>query len=103
MRDGSVKFFKDGFTDMRGCFEYCNFEGTNTSAMERFSIYVQNEKQGCLVEEIEIPQNAGVKKERVRITSDRWIGKQSKAQAQYGNIMSRIENRKMEQKCKTKK
>lgn len=99
-RDGQVKFFKDGFTDMRGCFEYCNFEGTNTSNMERFSIYVQNERLGCLVEEIEIPANAGGKKERVRITSERWIGKQSKAQAQYGNIMDRIESRKMAVKSK---
>lgn len=95
MKDGKVNFFKDGFTDMRGCFEYCNFEGVDTSNMSRFSVYVDNENLGSLVQEIEIPNNAGQKKKRVKITSDRWIQKHQVAQQAYGSLMNRAKNRKM--------
>ena len=102
LKSGVVSFFKDGFTDMRGCFEYCNFEGVDSSNMKKFSIYVDHQTLGSLVQEIDIPSNVGMKKKRVVITSDRWIQKHKKAKMAYGHLMKRSKRPTKKMKFKGK-
>lgn len=57
---GSVQFFKDGYTDLRGRFDYGQLSGTSVADMERFAIFVHNEEHGSLIKEAKSP--AGAKK-----------------------------------------
>ena len=44
-----VKFFKDGYTDLRGKFDYASVSTTGLGQIERFSILVMSEEQGATV------------------------------------------------------
>jgi hypothetical protein len=50
-KNGTVKFFKDGYTDLRGRFEYAILSGTSIQDVERFAILVQSEEYGSLTKE----------------------------------------------------
>jgi len=54
--DKGVKFFKDGYTDLRGKFDYASVSTTGLGQIERFSILVMSEKQGATVLEAGVPQ-----------------------------------------------
>ncbi len=57
---GSIQFFKDGYTDLRGRFDYGQLSGTSISDVEKFAIFVHNEDHGSLIKEAKPP--AGAKK-----------------------------------------
>lgn len=54
-QDG-VKFFKDGYTDLRGKFDYASVSSTGLGQVERFSILIMSEDHGATVEEADVPQ-----------------------------------------------
>lgn len=53
--DGGVKFFKDGYTDLRGKFDYVSLNTGELDRVERFSVLVMSEKDGALVREAAPP------------------------------------------------
>ena len=57
---GAVAFFKDGYTDLRGRFDYGQLSGTSIADVERFAIFVHNDEHGSLIKEAKPP--AGAKK-----------------------------------------
>ena len=50
MQDGSVKFFKDGYTDFRGRFDYVSLNTNDLENVSRFSLLIMSEQEG--VEEL---------------------------------------------------
>ena len=54
--DGSVKFYKDGYTDLRGKFDYASLNTSQLGTAQRFSILVMTEKNGSLVKEAAPPK-----------------------------------------------
>lgn len=56
MKDGSVRFFKDGYTDLRGKFDYVSLSTNEIEQVEAFSLLVMNEECGSLVRETAPPQ-----------------------------------------------
>ena len=56
MADGSVKFYKDGYTDLRGKFDYASLNTSQLGTAQRFSILVMTEKNGSLVKEAAPPK-----------------------------------------------
>ncbi|NNE92309.1 MAG: hypothetical protein HKN23_11730 [Verrucomicrobiales bacterium] len=54
--DGSVKFFKDGYTDLRGKFDYVSLNTDELERVEKFSLLIMSEKDGALVREAVPPQ-----------------------------------------------
>ena len=53
--DGSVRFYKDGYTDLRGKFDYTSL---NTNEIERvidFAVLVSHDDHGSLVKEVKPP------------------------------------------------
>ena len=54
-RDGSVKFFKDGYTDLRGRFDYATLSTSDLNTTGRFAILVLHEKLGAIVREAAPP------------------------------------------------
>ena len=54
-QDGSVRFFKDGYTDLRGQFDYATLSTSALDTVDRFAILVLHESQGAVVREAAIP------------------------------------------------
>ncbi len=47
MNDGSVRFYKDGYTDLRGYFDYTSLNTNELDAVQRFSILILSETHGA--------------------------------------------------------
>jgi hypothetical protein len=46
-RDGTVTFHKDGYTDLRGKFDYLSHTGMDSSTIKRVAILVKHPEQGA--------------------------------------------------------
>ena len=56
MKDGSVQFYKDGYTDLRGRFDYSSLSTSELDNVERFSILIVSDKNGAAVREAAPPK-----------------------------------------------
>jgi hypothetical protein len=56
LADGSVKFHKDGYTDLRGRFDYVSVNTPDRQAVDRFAILVLSEDRGAAIREVAAPQ-----------------------------------------------
>lgn len=56
MKDGKVRFFKDGYTDLRGKFDYVSLNTNELDNVEGLSLLVMSEGNGSLVREVDPPQ-----------------------------------------------
>ncbi len=56
MNNGSVKFYKDGYTDLRGRFDYASLNTDEISNVEKFSILVMSDSNGAVVKEAAPPK-----------------------------------------------
>ncbi|MCE9531461.1 MAG: hypothetical protein K8T89_10125 [Planctomycetes bacterium] len=56
LADGSVKFHKDGYTDLRGRFDYVSVNTPERQAIERFAVLVLSEDSGALIRDVAPPQ-----------------------------------------------
>jgi hypothetical protein len=46
MNNGQQKFFRDGYTDIRGKFEYAQASGTDLKSVQKFAILVSHKTHG---------------------------------------------------------
>jgi hypothetical protein len=53
--NGQVRFFKDGYTDLRGRFDYSSLNTDSIEAVERFAILVIHDDFGAIVREVQPP------------------------------------------------
>jgi len=51
MKNGEVRFFKDGYTDLRGRFDYTSLNTNELDHVEKLSILLVSEKNGSVVKE----------------------------------------------------
>ena len=56
MRGGAVRFYKDGYTDLRGRFDYASLSTNDLDAVEKFSILLLSEEHGATVREAAPPK-----------------------------------------------
>jgi len=56
MKDGQIKFFKDGYTDLRGHFDYVSLNTNELDNVGKFSILIISKKYGALVKETYPPK-----------------------------------------------
>jgi len=54
--DGSVQFYKDGFTDLRGRFDYSSLSTNQMDTVQKFGILVLSEKYGAIIKEANPPK-----------------------------------------------
>ena len=55
MKDGSVAFYKDGYTDLRGRFDYATLSTDTLGSVERFAILIMSDDHGAVVRECDPP------------------------------------------------
>ena len=53
--DGSVRFFKDGYTDARGRFDYASVSAGDAQGATRFAILVLDEERGATLHDVAAP------------------------------------------------
>ncbi len=53
--DGNVKFYKDGYTDARGRFDYASVSASDAKGAIRYAILVLSEEQGATLHDIAAP------------------------------------------------
>jgi len=56
MADGQVKFYKDGYTDLRGRFDYASLNTNDLDVATKFSILILSDEYGALVREASPPK-----------------------------------------------
>ena len=56
MQDGSVKFYKDGYTDLRGRFDFGSLNTNELDFVRKFSLLVMSDEHGAVVREAEPPK-----------------------------------------------
>jgi hypothetical protein len=56
MRDGSVRFYKDGYTDLRGRFDFASLNTNALDIAKKFSILILSDEFGALVREANPPK-----------------------------------------------
>jgi hypothetical protein len=54
--NGQVKFYKDGYTDLRGRFDYASLSTNDLDQAVKFSILIMSEANGALVREATPPK-----------------------------------------------
>ena len=56
MQDGAVKFYRDGYIDLRGRFDYTALSTNELDFAKKFSLLVLSEEHGAVVREASPPQ-----------------------------------------------
>jgi len=56
MRNGEVRFYKDGYTDLRGRFDFVSLSTDELDSVDKFAILVLNEEHGAVIREAEPPK-----------------------------------------------
>ena len=56
MQGGEVKFYKDGYTDLRGRFDYSSLNTDELDYVERFALLILSETDGAAVREAAPPK-----------------------------------------------
>jgi hypothetical protein len=54
--NGAAKFYKDGYTDLRGQFDYTSVNTDDAGGVEKFSILILSETEGAVVREANPPK-----------------------------------------------
>ena len=56
MKDGSVQFFKDGYSDLRGRFDYTSLNTNEIEHVDKFSMLIMSDEHGALIREAPPPK-----------------------------------------------
>ncbi|MFZ2961316.1 MAG: hypothetical protein WA705_30945 [Candidatus Ozemobacteraceae bacterium] len=56
MKGGEIRFYKDGYTDLRGRFDYASLSTSELDDVEKFSVLILSEKHGSIVREAAPPK-----------------------------------------------
>ena len=56
MQDGQIQFYKDGYTDLRGWFDYATLSTDALPQVQQFAILVLSEQDGAVVREVNPPK-----------------------------------------------
>jgi hypothetical protein len=54
-QDGSIRFYKDGYTDLRGKFDYASVSTSDADTAEKFSILILHPEKGAAIREAQVP------------------------------------------------
>ena len=54
-KDDSVAFFRDGYTDLRGRFDYALSSANDITQVKQFAIFIYSEDHGAIIRECPPP------------------------------------------------
>ena len=56
LKDGRLQFYKDGYTDLRGRFDYTSLNTNDLDYVDKFSLLIFSEEHGAVVREATPPK-----------------------------------------------
>jgi hypothetical protein len=56
LANGTVRFYKDGYTDLRGRFDYVSLNTGELDNVQQFSILILNDTKGAIIREAKPPK-----------------------------------------------
>ena len=59
IREAMVNFYKDGYTDLRGRFDYASLNTSDLKSFDKFAIFVMSDEYGSLIREAIPPAVVG--------------------------------------------
>lgn len=68
--DGKVSFYKDGYTDLRGRFDYATLNSTDISNIDKFAIFVMNDEFGSVIQEAKAPNKLSRIEPQLRVNRE---------------------------------
>lgn len=72
-KDGNVSFYKDGYTDLRGTFDYASLNLDGTRNIDKFSLLVVSEEMGAMIKQTDPPSElAKAENKALDIKSKKW-------------------------------
>ena len=72
-KNGTTSFYKDGFTDIRGSFDYVSLNRDKIDDIEKFRILIISNDFGSKIIETDPPQKIGVVEGTAKqLISDKW-------------------------------
>lgn len=72
--NGDKKFYKDGFTDLRGSFDYVSLNKDKIDDIKKFCIFINSSEYGCNIITTEPPVKIGrVEGEAKNLVSKNWV------------------------------
>lgn len=72
-KNNTIKFYKDGFTDLRGSFDYVSLNKDKVDDIQQFQVFVNAPGYGCKTLKIDPPVKIGrVEGEAKKIISKNW-------------------------------
>lgn len=45
-KSGEISFYKDGYTDLRGRFDYASLNSDSLTSIEKFSLFIMSDELG---------------------------------------------------------
>ena len=54
-----MSFYKDGYTDLRGRFDYATLNSSDVSNIEKFALFIMSDEHGSLTKEANPPKKLG--------------------------------------------
>lgn len=65
-KDGTVKFYKDGYTDFRGSFDFASLNSDSLNGIEKYGLFVFSKEHGSVILTAKPPSQVGrIVKEKV--------------------------------------
>jgi len=59
-KNGTETFYRDGYTDIRGKFEYSQASGDKLKSVSKFAILIQSRDLGSQIREVEPPTDESI-------------------------------------------
>lgn len=85
--DGRVSFYKDGYTDLRGTFEYTSVHSNDFAGVSEFSILAFADKYGALIKQTSPPSSVA----KVEVNANKVIS--AKMQMYQASKVSKANNK----------
>ncbi|CAD8128767.1 unnamed protein product [Paramecium sonneborni] len=84
---GKSYFYKDGYTDLRGRFDYAFLNSDEILQDKTFAILISDQQNGTVVKEVQTPSTIGKYEGNIKLVSKLW---QQKAENQKQNQNNKI-------------
>ncbi|CAD8122849.1 unnamed protein product [Paramecium sonneborni] len=81
-KTGESYFYKDGYTDLRGRFDYASLSSDENLQDQTFAILISDQQHGTIVKEVKTPSRIGKYQGDIKLVSKLW---QSKAENKKEN------------------
>eukprot|EP00830_Metopus_es_P002375 TRINITY_DN1213_c0_g1_i6.p1 TRINITY_DN1213_c0_g1~~TRINITY_DN1213_c0_g1_i6.p1 ORF type:complete len:2229 (-),score=458.73 TRINITY_DN1213_c0_g1_i6:107-6793(-) len=80
--DGTVSFYKDGYTDIRGRFDYVSLNASQLANAKKFALFIMSDKYGSLIRECQPPPTTIRQEEELGPVKSRVANYYKKSQEQ---------------------